>query len=122
MPVVGWAPILPPLTPPGRTRAASETKATQAVGLFVAVENETFSIRKPGSMAANRRDHFTLAPGKELCIEASVTRPENKQNAGGDSGSIETWKMRNVSGPEGSKASFGAWVVAHMGMSAWIES
>lgn len=81
-----------------------------------------FSIRKQGSMAANQRDHFTLAPGKELCIETSVTRPENKQNAGGDSGSTETWKMRNVSGPEGSEASLGAWVVAHMGMSAWIES
>lgn len=33
-------------------------------GLFAALTNQAFNIQKPGRVAANWRDHFSLAPGK----------------------------------------------------------
>ena len=73
-------------------------------------------------MAANQRHHLPLASGKYLYIEKNVAKPKKEQNTGGDSRSTQTWKMEKASGPVRSEASSGARAVAHLGMTACLES
>ena len=51
-----------------------------------------------------------------------MAKSEKKQNTGGDPRSTQTWKMQQVSGPESSEASSGAWGVVYLDMTACLES